>query len=104
VRVSCKCDYEEIFVTYPVGFDLPIDECPGKSSARGISIVWYGVVVCVIGGGGSHEFFGLGMAVGFTLLRQMLLILFGGPVGGGPSHSLMRQLGFVWRTLVLRGR
>lgn len=38
-RVNWKHEWDEIFATYSFGFDLPVDESTGESSAT-----WVGVV------------------------------------------------------------
>lgn len=42
------------------------------------------------------------MALGFTVLLQMVLVLAGGLEGGGSAKKLVREFGFVlWGRLVL---
>jgi len=64
----------------PPGFNFPVNEGTSES---------------------SKEFFGEGVALGFTILFHVLLVLPGGSESGGSGKKLMRDLGLVVVELIV---
>lgn len=48
--VNRKCDCEEIFATYPPGFDFPVDESAGECSTTNVGIVEHDAMSYMVGG------------------------------------------------------
>lgn len=46
-----------------------------------------------------QDFLGLGMLIGFAVLRKVLLVLVSGSVGSGSAQKFMRDLGLMLASL-----
>lgn len=85
-------------MTYPPGFDFPVDEGAGESSATETRTAQHCVMVWAVDGY-LQELFCMGMALGFAVLGYVFFVCVGGSKSSGSAQKFVREICFMFGNL-----